>query len=233
MQMQKIIHCITDCSSGGAERQLLRLLPELKKCGYDSEIWTIRAGGSLRTDFDNLGVSVRPLADAQGNLLSAYFRCGLRLYREKPALLIAWMHPAFALVSCANIRSTTLIFNVRQSYENLSEESFLSQLAYTIARFRIKKAAAVLCNSYSAVDEFKKIHPSVTFLPNGFPLEMPTENIHGSSERFRIGLFARVHPMKGHAFLLEQASALTKSGYALEIVLLARERWSKFPVGVR
>jgi glycosyltransferase involved in cell wall biosynthesis len=216
----KIIHCITDCSAGGAERQLLRLIPELKKFGIDSDLWTLRSGGSLLSEFERLGVSVRPLAESHSQGVKIFYNAWKRIRHEKPLLIVAWMHPAFALLSFASGRAHPLIFNIRQNYEDLCQESFLSKLSYQFARFRLGRSSAVIVNAFPTFQVLKSQHPKVFFVPNGvFPLTTePLSSRKQDATVFRVGLFARRHAMKGHRFLLEQMSALTEEGFCIEVV---------------
>ena len=83
----KIVHLITTIERGGAEKQLLTLVREQVKAGFDIEILYLKGNPELKNKFESFGCFV---LDVDGhNLPKIYNAFSVKNLTKKPKVIIA------------------------------------------------------------------------------------------------------------------------------------------------
>lgn len=217
----RLFHCITQAARAGAELQLVRLLPELSSRGYHNVVCVLRGEGELNAEFEKAAdVFLKCSGTDILHLPRTILQLGRALRQQQPDITLAWMHPAAALLSCSLRIQSKLVFLIRQNYADMKHESLCSQLVCHLMMFRLHVADAICVNSLEEKLRFEAKHPHTVYIPNGFVFPACSEaRPKKQTETFRIGLFARIHPMKGHVFAAQALAPLHAQGAHIELVL--------------
>ena len=217
----RVLHLIVGLGTGGAETALLRLATGLARTGIESRVTTLTSGGALESGFRDAGVPTDHLA----SLVASPTR--LRSMRRwRPDVLMAWMPHAQAIAPLVRrlIGSHRVVFNVRQTLEELAAKPLHSRACISIAARASRSIDAIVYNSergrldhvahgYAARREL--------VIGNGFEVPEPPSDADRLAARRALGLPAeppvvlfvgRDHPDKGFDDFLRAAVELGGAG---------------------
>lgn len=224
-ERRRLLNVITNLNNGGAERMLLRLSRDLRPYGYESEIVSMRMGGELREQFEDLGIKVHELCmQNKPASLAKILR-----YREieqdfKPHLVQGWLTHANCLVGLAGqSRNVPVIWNVRATLYGLSDLKPLSAAVLLMSSAAARRASAILYNSALGRKQHERFgYPSDRghVIENGFDLDcfrreeevrlIKRCELNVDDNDFVVGMFARYDPQKGHEDFVRAVSKLSK-----------------------
>ncbi|MDX3909602.1 MAG: glycosyltransferase [Sphingobium sp.] len=230
----KVLHVITGANVGGAETMLARLLDHQKRVpGIEAEVATLMPPGFVGRRMAASGVSVRSLG--MRSVLSAvpaFLRLVAMIRRERPDIVIAWMHHAQIAATCAVWLARTrtpVIWNVRHSLGGFTEEKWLTRLVLRVQARISKMPAAIIYNSHAAAAQYRAhgfASKRQEVIPNG--IDMPTPQASVTARRLftispdvaLIGMIARAHPMKDVANLLSAFQRICAAGMPAHLLLV-------------
>ncbi len=169
--------------------------------------------GNPRVEYVALGARSLP-AIIQGTMRLAQI-----IRQEKPSVLLCWMYHAMVVGTLAaklSRRATPVIWNVRQSLDDVASLSRSSHLAIAAAKVLSGSASGIIYNSSRARDMhgaygYRNLNSVV--IPNGF--EIPAVATHhqvpDQAPARRIGIVARFHPQKDHATFFRAAASVLRT----------------------
>lgn len=135
--------------------------------------------------------------------------------RERPSVALCWMYHAMVVGTVAAKlarRATPVIWNVRQSLDDLTSLSRSSHVAIAAARRLSVAASGIIYNSSRARDMHRAYgyrNTNTVVIPNGF--EIPTISVDVKLHPRRVGIVARFHPQKDHATFFRAAASVLQT----------------------
>jgi len=238
----KIVHLISDLSTGGAEMMLFRLLSHIDRSRFENVVISLTGLGTLGARIESLGIHVHTLGKRKpgapnsiglGRFLSL-FLIGLwklvsQLRKERPTILQTWLYHSdlFGLMAGKLAGVPAIVWNLRCT--NLKSQR---DLAMRVLALLSVYPQGVLVNSLAGrqFHETKGYYPKKWFLiPNGFDLDLfrpdpeARKRLRGEldlpDETLLIGLIARIDPLKDHSNFLHAARILLEQRNDVQFVL--------------
>lgn len=226
--MIKIIHCITTIRLGGAEKQLLTLVEQQVKSGYNVTVIYLKDMPELKMNFERLGAEVLDfLADklffTQIFLLRKYLR-------NKKFILHA--HLPRAELFCAIAKQKNyLIISKHNSERFFPKSTFL--VSKILARYTFSKSFFCICISFAVrnylieigeIFEGNKLEVvhygySENIINKVKPLDSSKKEL-GVSEFFVFGTIARLAKQKNYEILLESFAEICHSHDNVRLIII-------------
>ncbi|KQX27795.1 MULTISPECIES: glycosyltransferase [unclassified Ensifer] len=211
-----ILHLITNFSaSAGAETMLARLL----KASSDERVMVVSlldVSARNRDLADNPRVEYVALgAHSLPAILQGTMRLASIIRQEKPSVMLCWMYHAMVVGTVAAKlarRATPVIWNVRQSLDDVASLSRSSYMAIAAARALSGSASGIIYNSSRACEMHRAYgyrNLNSVVIPNGF--EIPAVSAGHEASPRRIGIVARFHPQKDHATFFRAAASVLRT----------------------
>jgi glycosyltransferase involved in cell wall biosynthesis len=242
----RVLFVTTGLATGGAEKQLARLLANIKD-RIDAAVVSLAPRGPVSAEIEALGVPVwhLDLASTAG-LPKAALRLVLLARRFRPDVLQGWMYHGnlAALLAAQSLgRRVPVVWGIRQSLYDLSREKPNTQRVIRLGARWSSRAAAIVYNAYLA----RAQHEAIGFaaergrvIGNGFDGEAWQPNIDArrsvraefgiALDAPLIGLIARYHPMKGHEVFLDAAVRLAERDPKVHFLLAGRDVTPSHPL---
>jgi glycosyltransferase involved in cell wall biosynthesis len=221
----KIVHVITGLSVGGAQMMLYKLLSQVERRPFSTEVISLSDGGLLNEKIEALGVPVRVLGMRPGvpDPLRIYkLACWLR--QKSPQLIQTWMYHADFIGGLAAklAGGMPVLWNLRHSNPDAKDYkpgTYLTIRACASLSHWIP--AGIVCCSEAS----RQVHATLGYaadrmvvIPNGFDLTAfkpdraarlsVRRELHLSDETLIIGLVGRFHPVKDHRNFVNAAALL-------------------------
>ena len=242
--MIKILHLISDLSTGGAEWALYRLLSRIDKSRFENVVVSLTDLGTLGCSLENLGIRVYTLGERRKSTTKAIGKLRFLylwlvksrtlvdiLRKERPLILQTWLYHAdfIGLKAGKKAKIPLIAWNLRcTDLQNMSQRIGLRMLSR-----KSSQPALIIVNSRSG----QKFHEERgyqarkwQYIPNGIDLEKfcPDsearvylwEELKVLKESLVIGLVARYHPIKGHETFLRAAQLLLEDFSKTKFVLI-------------
>ncbi|MDD5473279.1 MAG: glycosyltransferase [Candidatus Methanoperedens sp.] len=236
--MIKILHLITDLSTGGAEMMLYKLLSRMDNSRFQNVVVSLTDKGTLGGPIEDMVIPVFTLGMHRKlpNPMSL-LRLLRILRKERPQILQTWLYHAdlFGLLAGKFVHVPAIVWNLRCTDADSRHYSKLSAfIVYILAKLSAFPDT-VLVNSKAGLQLHEALgyHPQRWLLvPNGFDLDQFRPNSEARiklrleldlpGDAFLIGLVARYDSMKDHATFLNAASLLVKDYPDIHFVLVGR-----------
>lgn len=235
----RILFVITGLATGGAEQQLLRLVPRLAQDGFSVAVLALR-GGDVEAALRVAGVPVVSLGLCHPQKAPVAMRALLREVRAfKPDVIQGWMYHGnlAATVACRlAMPRARLYWGIRQSLYDLAREKILTRWVIRFSAWSSRWPTAIIYNSHTARvqhERFGFCEKQGMVIDNGFDVETFSPQPLARAEVRRmlglepiaplIGLIARYHPMKGHDVFLKAAVLLAGRRADVHFLLVGRE----------
>ncbi|MGK6321603.1 glycosyltransferase [Sphingomonas sp. DT-51] len=238
----RVLHVITGLDVGGAETMLARLLEHGRRHPHlCSEVISLIPPGRGGARVAATGTPVADLGMAAGMpspraLLSLARAIAVR----RPDVIVAWMHHAqlAATLAAALARPwlrVPVIWNVRHSIADLTEEKPLTRLVLRMQALLSGGARAIVYNAHAAADQYRRLGfraRDQRVIPNGFDLVAPVpreaaravlrERLGVAGGGPLIGMVARAAPMKDAPNLLRAVAIARAQGLAARVLLVGK-----------
>jgi len=200
--MNKIVHLITTLERGGAEKQLLVLVREQLKLGYEVEIYPLKGQVELKNDFENLGAVVNC------DLLQQTFFKQIIFLKKNLSLTDSYIHahlPKSELLSAFSFPKGSFVTTRHNSEEFWPRKPKL--ISILLSRFVSNKSAATIAISASVRKYlFKNFEISkkkeVPVVYYGYESAKTVSKKRKQRDLFIAGTIARVVPQKDYVTLL-------------------------------
>ncbi len=236
----KVLHIITGLATGGAERALYNLLQGGLSTKFDSHVISLTDAGTFGPKIKALGVPVTTLEMPAGRpTMAGLSRLRSVIKTLEPDLIQGWMYHgnlAATLARSMTSERAALVWNIRQSLYQLSNDKLLTRQVIRANRFFSKAPDALLYNSHLS----RQQHEAFGFsshkgqvIPNGIDLQRFSFSEHArQSIRSEltipvavlvVGHVARLHPMKDHGNFLQAAKIIALQHANVHFVLSGRD----------
>ncbi len=224
--MSKIAFLIRDLNYGGAQRQLVTLVKELAKQGFNITVLYFYSGGFLEKDLEDSRVKIISL-EKQGrwDLFGFFWRLVYTLKHIQPDVLHGYLSESNLLTIFIKpfLPSVQIIWGVRVSDVDLIHSDWLSRVNFQCECFFSSFADLIIVNS-KAGRNYHLEHgfpaDKMVVIPNGIDTERFMPDLEArvkvrlewgiSEEIILIGIVGRLAPMKDHPTFLKAASLLCK-----------------------
>jgi len=212
----KLLHIIETLGSGGAERLLVNILPELIRQGVDVEVVALSPPYDLKANLEQEGVTVHCLPRRhKWNLLSAAYQLSNLAQERRANGLHAHLYFPTIITALAKIlrfwRGVTFVTFHNLAYAGANKQTWKLAIRLRIARILVnwgidstQAVSAATATHYSDVYKLKK----VDVLHNG--IDMATINSINEVQGDSIVLPGRLVPEKGHLILIAALKKLDK-----------------------
>lgn len=236
----KVLHITTSTHTGGAEKQLLRLMENSDPGLFAHEVVCLGPKGPIGEEMEQAGIKVNCLNLSPSVKDLPKGTAGLmRLKKQiKPDLVQCWMYHAnlLGLAPAFIGQRQPVLWGIFCTDMDLSEYSLATRLVVAASRFTSFLPASIVCNSQRSIDYhagmgFKK--DKFQLLYNGFDTELlrprpqARQRIRGElgldDSHVLIGKVARFDPMKDHKSLVLAAAEVIKDFPQARFVLIGRE----------
>ena len=218
----RILHIITDLSTGGAEMMLLKLLSAGHR-EWESHVISLGDEGTIGPRIAKLGIEVSSLG-LRGAALNPFRALAIKPITKKfgPSLIVGWMYHGNVAASLARLWTSQrppVIWNVRQTLYDIRNERRRTAAIIRLSARMSRHPAAIVYNSRISAQQHQDFGYRAAkqiVIPNGFDLELFHPDAHARKEvreelglpgdAVLVGLIARYHPMKDHAGFLQAAA---------------------------
>jgi glycosyltransferase involved in cell wall biosynthesis len=237
----RVLHFINDLNTAGSQVEMLRLLGEERRWGWDTGVVSL-ADGRLRSEIAALGVRVFTLGMRTGAPMVSHLRYLMQapaivplVWRWRPQLIQGWMYHAnlaASLAAACRAASTPVLWRIGQTIHNLALERRTTAAMIRAGGLVSRQPAAIIYNSKESARQHEALGYAAArriVMAGGFDCEhfRPSPEARGAVRRelgvdkdaILVGLMARLHPMKDHAGFLHAAYALTAQHRNLYFVL--------------
>lgn len=242
---RRVLFVTTGLSTGGAERQLARLLAHLCGGSIEAAVVSLAGRGAVSEEIESLGVPVWYLGlDQLWRLPWAAARLSRIAQRFRPHVIQGWMYHGNLGASLAGkFSGAPVVWGIRQSLYDLQREKPRTRRVIRLSARWSGRAAAIVYNA--AISRAQ--HEAFGFAPergcvigNGFDGRQwrPDSDARRSvraelgiaPDAPLIGLIARYHPMKGHDIFLDAAARLAALQPDVHFLLAGREVTAAHPL---
>lgn len=232
----RIVHIITGLSTGGAEMMLYKLLSQINRDEFQSEVISLTDAGPVADKIRMLGVPVHILGMKRGipNPV-ALVRLTLLLRQKKPDLVQTWLYHSDLIggIAARFAGRINTFWSIRQS--NIDADSNKRStiwIAKACAKLSSWLPEKIICCSYAALESHLALGYSkekMLVIPNGFNLDTfhPDKNSRNSVRKelnldektCLVGLVARFDPQKDHRNFIQAAGLIRKSDSSVHFIL--------------
>jgi len=234
--MIKIVHLITDLSTGGTEVMLCNLVAHMDSSRFCNLVVSMTDRGTLAARLENAGIRVVALGMRRGIPHPfAFWRLCSLLRKERPQILQTWLYHSDLLGVLVGKFSgvPAIVWNVRCSDMDFSRYPFTSKLVLRLLARLSRLPDAVIVNSY----EGRRCHEALGYaprqwsvIPNGFDLDQfrpdPSarlkfrEELKLPEDAVLIGMIARFDAMKDHENLFKAMQLMRQRDRNVSCVLV-------------
>jgi glycosyltransferase involved in cell wall biosynthesis len=213
----KVMHLITELSTGGAQVALRRLLTNCDRQRFDMQVACLYNGdGAVGQQIRQASIPVHDLKMRAKTDIKAFSRLFHLLRREKPHILHTWMfHANFSGRISGRIARVPIIISAERT---MGQEKWM--------RRRLDKATAYLADRVVCVSQATAIYAAqvigipeskLAVIPNGVDLadfdHLPDVDLARAAwnlpaQGVIIGAVGRLHAVKGFTYLLEAFARL-------------------------
>lgn len=238
-RMKRVLFVSTGLATGGAEKQLVRLLGVLTRQGVDASVVALQ-GGPVSEEIGALGVPVQiaGLFGVGGFPKTLRKLVGVtRAFR--PDIVQGWMYHgnlAASLVGRWAAPNARIVWGVRQALYEFGREKWSTRWVIRASARVSARGQTIVYNS----DTARAQHEVAGFaaakghvIDNGFDVDRfqpdpaaritVRETLGLAEQTPLIGLIARYHPMKGHDVFLRAAAQVAQRWPEVHFVLVGRE----------
>lgn len=243
----RVLYVSTGLATGGAEKQLFRLISHLLGAGVEIGVVSLLSQGEVGKDIAALGVPVRSLdLTTLKHVPQGLVRLRAVVRSFNPHVLQGWMYHGNLVAYFASRHfapKAQLVWGVRQSLYDLKREKPLTKQVIRLSAWISGAAHAIVYNSMTA----RVQHEALGFaarcghiIDNGFDTQVfrPDATARLGVRRELgllpdsplIGLVARYHPMKGHEVFLTAAAQLAERRKDAHFLLVGEQAGPQNPI---
>lgn len=238
--MIKVVHIITDLSTGGAQMMLYKLLVGMDRSRFDPIVICLMNKGTLGQRIQALDIPVYTVNMSQGKLsILALWRL-IKLTRlSLPDIIQGWMYHgnlAASIIRKFIPHNPPVVWNIRQTFYNIENEKPLTRLIIRLGKYLSRNADKIIYNSRISAQQHEAFGyqgDARILLPNGFDVERfcPSASLRKSvrealglgESTLIVGLFARYHPMKDHINFIQAANIVCTQQSNVHFILVGRD----------
>lgn len=213
----RVLQLIEGLNLGGAETKLLELVAHMDRDRFETTVCSLGLGDRIREEFEKLGVEFVTLARLRRVDLGLVFKVARLIRRKNIDVVMTTLFYADVLGALAGVLAKPrAVF----SWETVSAPEWLLKRRVIAYRFAMRFCDHVISVSHATAKWLieKRGVPAdkVVVIPYGVDLNLYNP---GGNPALRtnlgiepdvpvVGVVARLHPQKGHRYLIEAAPAI-------------------------
>ncbi|NIR49901.1 glycosyltransferase [candidate division KSB1 bacterium] len=225
----KVLQLIEGLSFGGAETKLLELIARMDRERFDTIVCSLGMGDQIRDRFDDLGVKFVNFARSRRIDPKLIWQVNRLIHEEKVDVVMTTLF--YADVVGALARAFTPAKAVF-SWETISAPEWLRKHRLLTYRFAMRFCDKVISVSQATarwlIEERGLPREKVEVIPYGVNLELFKQGkntqlkkqLGVSKDAPLVGVVARLHPQKGHGYLIEAAKTIVHDHSDVRFVLV-------------
>lgn len=234
---KKVVHVINNCSYGGAEMMLYKVLMKTDKNKWDLSVIFLNDKGDLKEEFISLGIPIYFLGIEKNiSTILGLWKLVKTIDNIQPDLIMTWMYHSSLLIQGITLllfKKFPVVWNIRHSIYSLDHEKKTTKLIIKLLALLSKFPTKIIYNSQIASQQHYKLGYSSqksflipngfivdTFIPSSLAYQQLRQELNIPSDAIIIGRIARYHPMKDYSNLLNGAVKLLKNNPQLHFVLV-------------
>ena len=216
----------TGLDTGGAERMLYNLLSKIDRERFNPVVISLMDRGSWGKQLDKLKIPIHTIGieESKPPTPATILRLINTVGEIQPDLIQGWMYHgnlAAQFVKIFYTRNIPVLWNIQHSMYSLKYEKLMSRLVIRAGANLSQSANSIIYVSQTGKLQHEKIGYSETkgcvianatdsylFAPSVKARKDVRSELGLAEDDFLIGQFARFHPMKDHANLLNAAALL-------------------------
>jgi glycosyltransferase involved in cell wall biosynthesis len=222
----QLVFLIRSLGTGGAERQLVKLVELLDKSVFQITVITYYHGGALASELDAVPGVKRLTIGKTGprDLVRFFLRLVTTIRRLRPDVIHGYMPDANILAWVAGrLCGARVVWGLRASDVDFEHYRFLSGALFKVAAWLSRRADLIIANSESG----RRFHAKhgysgdrMIVIPNGIDVDrfrrdrdarIRLRRVWGvAPDAFVVGSVARLDPMKDHDTYIEAARILSR-----------------------
>jgi len=213
----KVLQLIEGLNLGGAETKLMELVTHMDRDRFETVVCSLGMGDRIKEEFEKLGVEFVTMARKQRVDLGLIFRVA-KLIREKQIdVVMTTLFYADVLGALAGVFSKPkAVF----SWETISAPEWLLTHRLLVYRFAMRFCTRVISVSHATakwlIDKRGVPRDKVVVIPYGVNLDLYRagenpelkQKLGIEPDARVVGVVARLHPQKGHRYLIEAAKSI-------------------------
>lgn len=173
----RILHCIWTLGSGGAERQLSYLAPQLARLGWDVHV-AFAFGGKYRGALENAPITLHDLSAAGNRDVRVPLRLARLVRILRPRLMQTWLTQMDMIGGTTALLSRTPWILSERSSAEAYPAGAVNVLRTTLGR----RATQVVANSLGGAEYWHSFgHPSARVIPNALPMMAISRSVPDSA----------------------------------------------------
>ncbi len=230
----KIMLLIKSLRQGGAQRQCSVLAKQLADDGHTVCIVVFDGQELFYDSLLTESVNVISLGSHRWNIPGLLFCLKRQTILFKPNILYGFLsHSNLLLVLLHWFINTKIVCGIRAASNDMNKESIMTRFGEWLHCHALNFADLVIANSHAAQNELVEgglSQSQITVVANGIDTERfqfdhnarnEIRKVLGYTDKDRvIGLFARLHPMKGHSALLKAFSKVCSEDKSFKLLLI-------------
>lgn len=232
-----VLHVTTGLNVGGAEIMLMRFLGHLDNERYRPSVISLMTPGPIGSLIEQKGIGVVSMGMEPGKLFPTKLgRLNATIRTAKPDLFHGWMYHGNLVASLASMtsgRAIPVIWSIHHSLHDIENEKPLTaRVIRTLSRMSRHTFAISYCSRIAAdhherygFDGRRRV-----VIPNGVdtaefkPDKDARAKLHAligvPENRLIVGNFARYHPMKNQARLIDCLAELVPRGLDVQALFI-------------
>lgn len=215
----RVLQLVEGMNWGGAETKLLELISHMDRQRFDTTVCSLGIGDRIRTRFDELGIPFVSLK-RRGRIDPKLVWDVSQLIREKKIdVVMTTLFYADVVGALASaISPNKAVF----SWETISAPEWLLRHRLWAYRFAMRYCSKVISVSNATarwlVEKRGLSEKQITVIPYGVNLALYQQGKNPqlraelglSQDALVVGVVARLHPQKGHCYLIEAAQKICR-----------------------
>ncbi len=215
----RVLQLVEGMNWGGAETKLLELIVNMDRERFETTVCSLGMGDRLKDRFDELGIPFVNFARRGKVDPRLIWDVSKLIRKEKFDVVMTTLFYADVVGALASaISPNKAVF----SWETISAPEWLIKHRLLAYRFAMKFCSKVVSVSHATakwlVDERGLSENQITVIPYGVNLELYKqgrspelrEELGISADARVVGVVARLHPQKGHCYLIDAAQKVVE-----------------------
>lgn len=234
----RILHVITDLSTGGTEMMLLKLLTSTRQ-RYHHTVVSVKNQGTIGPRIRDLGIGVYSLG-IQPTIFNPLRVFSMRpIVRDfRPHLIQGWLYLGNLMASLAGSflgNGAPVLWNIRQSLDDIGAYRWTTSAVIRAGAFLSGRPTALIYNSMNGAKDHETFgfhNKKQVLIPNGFDCEVfrpdavarkqIRDELGVGNETVLVGLVARYDPIKDHQNFFRAAGLVARTHPDVRFVLVGK-----------
>ena len=245
----RILHVITDLSTGGTEMMLLKLLSSTCQ-RYRHVVVSVKDEGTIGPRIGDLGIPVHSLG-IHPTVFNPFRVISIKpIVREfRPHLIQGWLYLGNLMASLAGNflgNGVPVLWNIRQSLDDMGAYRWTTSAVLRVGAFLSQRPTALIYNSMNGARDHEAFgfhNKKEVLIPNGFDCDVfrpdalarkqIRDELGVGNGTLLVGLVARYDPIKDHQNFFQAAGLVARTHPDVRFVLVGKGLTSTHPKVMR